>query len=78
MEHQNRLLRVADVAEILNCSPSEVYALKDRGELPYCRIGGMVRFLPQAVEEFIAGSLVERDNKPRRRATMPNLKHLRL
>ena len=37
------LLRPKDVASILNCSVSEVYNLKDRGKLPWCKIGGMVR-----------------------------------
>jgi excisionase family DNA binding protein len=78
MELPNHLLRVSDVAEILNCSLSEVYALKDRGELPCCRIGGMVRFLPQAVEEFIERTHTQSRKTPPRRAATPNLKHLRI
>jgi excisionase family DNA binding protein len=35
-----RFLQLADVAEILNTSSAQVYALVRRGELPAIKIGG--------------------------------------
>jgi excisionase family DNA binding protein len=35
-----RLLQLADVAEILNTSSAQVYALVRRGDLPAIKIGG--------------------------------------
>lgn len=68
------LLTVKDVAAILACSPSEVYALK--AKIPFCKIGGMLRFRSEDIDQFINESLVmprERPN-PTRGHT---LKHLR-
>jgi excisionase family DNA binding protein len=60
------LLRAKQVAVILNCSMQQVYALKDRGELPFVRIGGMVRFRPEDVEDLIVSSTVEKKTGPRK------------
>lgn len=54
-----QLLRPRDVARILNCSVSEVYALKAKGKLRWLKIGGMVRFRPEDVQEFIDSSVIE-------------------
>jgi excisionase family DNA binding protein len=51
------LLRAKDVAEILACSRSEVYTLKDAGKLRFCKIGGMVRFRREDVDQLIADSM---------------------
>ena len=37
---QSRFLSLADVAEVLNTSVAQVYALVRRGELPAIKIGG--------------------------------------
>ena len=69
------LLTVKDVAGILACSASEVYALKAAGKIPYCKIGGMVRFRSEDIDQFIRESLVmprERPNPTR----LHTLKHL--
>ena len=71
------LLRPKDVASILNCSVSEVYNLKDRGKLPWCKIGGMVRFRPEDVRAFIQSSIVEVRLEPRKAPTA-HLKHVRI
>ena len=71
-----RLLKVYDVAEILNCSPSEVYALKDAGLITYCHIRGMIRFQEEDVREFITASVVmPAPRRPNRRVRMPQLRH---
>lgn len=75
-----QLLRPTDVAQILNCSVSQVYALKDEGKLRWCKIGGMVRFRPEDVEEFIASCVVESRREQRQAPSyrLPTLKHLKL
>lgn len=40
MDPTPRFLQLADVAEILNTSSAQVYALVRRGELPAIKIGG--------------------------------------
>ena len=73
-----RLLRANDVAEILACSVSEVYALKAGGVLPYLKIGGMVRFREQDIEEFINSRVVAGTESPKRQPKLSPLKHLHL
>ena len=50
-----RFLTLADVAEVLNTSSAQVYALVRRGELPAIKIGGrgQWRVETSALEEFI-------------------------
>jgi excisionase family DNA binding protein len=72
-----QLLRVDDVARLLNCSKSKVYELKDEGKLRWVKISGMVRFRPEDVEELISSSVVEVKLEPRR-APQPHLKHIRI
>lgn len=51
-----RFLTLADVAEVLNTSANQVYALVRRGELKAIKIGGrgQWRVEASALEEFIA------------------------
>ncbi|MDQ1680295.1 MAG: hypothetical protein QOI42_1154 [Frankiaceae bacterium] len=53
---QPRFLQLADVAEILNCSASQVYALVRNKELPAVKIGGRGQWRVEAskLEEYIA------------------------
>ncbi len=50
-----RFLTLADVAEVLNTSSAQVYALVRRGELPAIKLGGrgQWRVEASALEEFI-------------------------
>lgn len=50
-----RFLTLADVAEVLNTSSAQVYALVRRGELPAIKIGGrgQWRVEASALESFI-------------------------
>lgn len=50
-----RFLTLADVAEVLNTSPSQVYALVRSGELPAIKLGGRGQWRVErsALEEFI-------------------------
>jgi excisionase family DNA binding protein len=56
-----RFLTLADVAEILNTSTAQVYALVRRKELPAIKIGGRGQYRVEAVrlEEFIERSYAE-------------------
>jgi excisionase family DNA binding protein len=51
-----RFLTLADVAEVLNTSSAQVYALVRRGELPAIKIGGRGQWRVEAskLEEYIA------------------------
>ena len=74
-----KLLRVKDVAEILACSASEIYALTSLGMIPHLKIRGMLRFREQDIEEFINSRVVvrlDREQCPLPRP--PQLKHLHL
>lgn len=53
---ERRFLRLADVAEILNTSAAQVYALVRSGELPAIKIGGrgQWRVEESVLEEYIA------------------------
>jgi excisionase family DNA binding protein len=55
MAEDPRFLTLADVAEVLNTSGAQVYALVRRGELPAIKIGGRGQWRVEAVqlEEFI-------------------------
>ena len=64
-----RFLTLADVAEVLNTSSAQVYALVRRGELPAIKIGGrgqwrvevdeLERFIQQKYAEARAGTAPE-------------------
>jgi excisionase family DNA binding protein len=61
IELPQRLLRVTEVARLLNLSRSCIYQIMDRGELPYVKIGKSRRVRPEAVARLIdAGTIGER------------------
>jgi excisionase family DNA binding protein len=50
MAPNSRFLQLADVAEILNTSSAQVYALVRRGDLPAIKIGGRGQWRVEASE----------------------------
>ena len=56
-----RFLTLADVAEVLNTSSAQVYALVRRGELPAIKIGGRGQWRVEAsqLEDYIARMYAE-------------------
>ncbi|UAL30745.1 helix-turn-helix domain-containing protein [Nocardioides rotundus] len=50
MEGTPRFLTLADVAEMLNTSQAQVYALVRRGDLPAIKIGGRGQWRVEGVE----------------------------
>ena len=61
MPSSPRFLQLADVAEVLNCSPAQAYALVRSGDLEAIKIGGrgQWRVEASALEEFIARKYAE-------------------
>lgn len=57
MSGSPRFLTLADVAETLNTSSAQVYALVRRGELPAIKLGGRGQWRVEAtkLEEYIKG-----------------------
>jgi excisionase family DNA binding protein len=55
MPETHRFLTLADVAEVLNTSSAQVYALVRRGELPAIKLGGRGQWRIEAtkLEEYI-------------------------
>jgi excisionase family DNA binding protein len=52
---QQRLHRVSVAAKILDISRSKAYAMVNAGELPFVRLGNLIRVPADALEEFIKG-----------------------
>lgn len=61
MAATTRFLTLADVAEVLNTSSAQVYALVRRGDLPAIKIGGRGQWRVEAeqLEQFIDRMYVE-------------------
>jgi excisionase family DNA binding protein len=69
---RDRLLKVAEVAEHLGVSNATVYALCERGELPYVWVVTSMRIRPRDLEEFVAARLtVPEKPRPHRRKIPP-------
>jgi excisionase family DNA binding protein len=47
------VLLVSEVAVVLRVRPSTVYALCDRGELPYLRVSGAIRIRRDSLADFV-------------------------
>lgn len=71
------LLRVKDVAQELNISVSQVYALAKAKKIPHFRIGGAIRFSEEHIQAFLSDSLAERPEEPSL-APCYELKHIKL
>jgi excisionase family DNA binding protein len=52
-----RLLKVKEVAEILQVSRSHAYQMMQRGEIPMVRVGSAVRVRTTDLDDFIKNSL---------------------
>lgn len=74
------MLKVSDVASLLNLSASKVYELIDEGKLAHHRIGGAIRVTEEQLAEFLEETKRERrGSKPRSAPPRPPpLRHVRL
>lgn len=85
-EKKQKLLKVADIAERLNCSISNVYSIVASGELRAYRVGrgnSGLRFSEEQIQEFLRrretrGEFVPRSEQSAVRRLTPNLNHLSL
>ncbi len=61
---ESRFLRLSDVAEILNISSSQTYALVRSGELPAIKVGGRGQWRVERdkLEAYIAKSYSDTEN----------------
>ena len=48
-----RMLKAAEVAELLNISRAHVYNLMKRGELPFVKVGESLRVRPKDLARYI-------------------------
>ena len=53
----NDMLTVKQLSEYLNCSGSQVYKLKDSGEIKSTRIGSAIRFKFKDVKEYLESNV---------------------
>lgn len=52
----NKLLTAEDVAAMLNCGPSTIYEWAKSGKIPSLKLNGLVRFVPEEVQQWIQKS----------------------
>jgi excisionase family DNA binding protein len=69
MAAQPRFLLLSDVAEILNTSQAQVYALVRRGELPAIKVGGSGQW---RVERRVLEAYIEAKYEESRRLSLWN------
>lgn len=50
---KQRLLTAKDVADLLQCSLQHIYNLVWRGEIPYVKVGGLLRFQKERLIEWL-------------------------
>lgn len=48
-----KLLKVTDVANVLNISRSKAYSMLDQGDIPSIRMGKLRRVHPEVLNQFI-------------------------
>ncbi len=53
LEKMTRALRVSELANILSTSKMTIYRLVEQGVIPYFRVGGLIRFDPQAIADWL-------------------------
>jgi excisionase family DNA binding protein len=53
LEKMTQALRASELAKILSTSKMTIYRLVKQGAIPYFRVGGLIRFDPQAVADWL-------------------------
>ena len=53
LEKMTQALRASELARILSTSKMTIYRLVKQGNIPYFRVGGLIRFDPQAVADWL-------------------------
>jgi len=63
---EERLLKPAEVAEILQVSRALAYALLQRGVIPVIRIGSLVRVRRVDLDQYISKNFLQNNRKAER------------
>ena len=58
MTTEQSLMSPSQVAELLNCKTSTVYAWANNRKIPCYKIGGLLRFDPAEINEWLKGARV--------------------
>jgi len=53
LEKMPHALRASELAQILSTSKMTIYRLVGQGAIPYFRVGGLIRFDPQAIADWL-------------------------
>src|ERR1700722_15298844 len=53
LEKMPHALRASEPAKILSTSKMTIYRLVGQGAIPYFRVGGLIRFDPQAIADWL-------------------------
>lgn len=66
MQERNQLtaspvMKIAEVAQALNCSPRTISRMCERGELVACKVGNQWRVSRHALEEHINGGCIDEE-----------------
>jgi excisionase family DNA binding protein len=59
-----QFLTANQVAELINCKPTTVYAWANSGKIPSFKLNGLLRFDQTEIEEWIRQSKVRVSNAP--------------
>lgn len=57
LEKMPRALRASELATILSTSKMTIYRLVEQGAIPHFRVGGLIRFDPQAIADWLRGKM---------------------
>lgn len=52
-EKMPRALRASELAKILSTSNMTIYRLVEQGAIPHFRVGGLIRFDPHAIADWL-------------------------
>jgi excisionase family DNA binding protein len=53
LEKMPRALRASELANILSTSKMTIYRLVEQGAIPHFRVGGLIRFDPHAIADWL-------------------------
>ena len=55
-----KLLDIAQLSEMLNIKKKTIYDWTHKGTIPYIKLGGLIRFDPKEIEQWIKSKKVKR------------------
>ena len=59
LQMPERLMTIEEVAEFLQVKKNTIYKKIQRGQIPYIKMGGLLRFDPQQIEAFVRSQTIE-------------------